>query len=184
MKLWVKWLVIGILSILFGIFVLANPVAASFAVTVVAGTLFVVAGAVQVWAGISADETSSKLMGIGLGALMLILGVSFVFQPFQGIISLAILATVFIGLNGILRLMTSWQMRDTPLFWPMLISGAVSILLAAYILANFSVIAPQLLGVLLGIELLFNGTGLIVLAVFLRTAKGAVKEKMEERFKN
>ncbi len=182
MKLWLKWLVVGVLSIVFGVFVLANPVAASFAVTLVAGTLFIVAGAVQIWAGVGADETSSKLMGIGLGALMLILGVSFVFQPLQGIISLATLATIFIGLNGVLRLMTSWQMRDTPLFWPMLISGAVSILLAGYILANFGSIAPQLLGILLGIELLFNGTGLIVLAIFLRTAKGILKDKLEKRF--
>ena len=181
MKLWVRWLLIGILSILFGIFVLANPVAASFAVTVVAGTLFIVAGGVQIWAGFGADETSSKMMGIGLGALMLFLGISFVFQPLQGIISLATLTTIFIGMNGVLRIMTAWQMRQTPLFWPMLISGAVSILLAGYILANFAQIAPQLLGILLGIELLFNGTGLIVLAVFLRTAKGAIKEKLEER---
>lgn len=182
MKLWVKWLIIGMLSILFGIFVLANPVAASFAVTVVAGTLFIVSGGVQIWAGFGADETSSKFLGIGLGALMLLLGISFVFQPLQGIISLATLATIFIGMSGVLRLITSWQMRDTPLFWPMLISGAVSILLAGYILANFAQIAPQLLGILLGLELLFNGTGLIVLAVFLRTAKGAIKEKLEGRF--
>lgn len=182
MKLWVKWLITGILSILFGVFVLANPVAASVAVTVVAGTLFILAGGIQIWAGAGAEETSSKVMGFGLGAMMLLLGISLVFKPLQGIISLATLATIFIGLNGILRIVTSWQMRQTPLFWPMLISGAVSILLAGYILANFADIAPQLLGILLGVELLFNGTGLIVLAVFLRTAKGMVKEKLDERF--
>ncbi len=182
MKLWVKWLVTGILSVLFGVFVLANPVAASFAVTVVAGTLFIVSGAIQIWAGFNVDEGSSKLMGIGLGALMLILGLSLVFQPLQGIISLATLATIFIGLNGILRLMTSWRMRQTPMFWPMLISGAVSVLLAGYILANFFEIAPQLLGVLLGIELLFNGAGLVALALFLRSAKGALTDKIEKRF--
>ena len=58
MKLWVKWLITGILSILFGIFVLANPVAASFAVTVVAGTLFIIAGGVQIWGGVGADPGS------------------------------------------------------------------------------------------------------------------------------
>ena len=181
MKLWVRWLIIGILSILFGIFVLANPVAASFAVTVVAGTLFIVSGGVQIWAGFTADDGSSKLLGIGLGILMLLLGISLVFQPLQGIISLATLATILIGLNGVLRLISGWQMRDTPLFWPMLISGALSVLLAGYIIANFFDIAPQLLGILLGIELLFNGSGLIALALFLRTARGAIKDKLEQR---
>jgi len=72
-------------------------------------------------------------------------------------------------------------MRDTPLFWPMLLSGAISVLLAGYIFANFFEIAPQLLGILLGIELLLNGAGLVALALFLRTAKGVLKEKLEER---
>lgn len=182
MKLWVKWLIVGILSIAFGIFVLANPVAASFAVTLVAGTLFIVSGAVQLWAGFGADDGGSRLLGIGLGVLMLLLGLSFVFQPLQGIISLATLATILIAANGILRLIAGWNMRQTALFWPMLISGALSVLLAGYIVANFFEIAPSLLGILLGIELLFNGAGLMALALFIKTAKGALKEKLEERF--
>ena len=48
MKMWVKWLILGILSILFGLFVLANPVAASIAVTTLAGILFAVAGGFQI----------------------------------------------------------------------------------------------------------------------------------------
>jgi uncharacterized membrane protein HdeD (DUF308 family) len=182
MKLWVKWLILGILSILFGLFVLANPVAASFAVTVVAGSLFLLMGIVQVVAGFGADDRSSKLLGIGLGVLMTLLGASLLFQPLQGIISLATLATIMIGANGAIRLISGFQMRETPLFWPMLISGAVSVLLAGYIVANFFEIAPQLLGVLLGIELLFNGAGLLALAFFLRTAKGVLKEKLDQRF--
>lgn len=173
---------IGILSILFGAFVLVNPVAASFAVTVVAGALFLISGAVQVWAGFTSDETGSKLMGIALGVLMLFLGLSLLFHPLQGIISLATLATILIAANGILRLISGWNMRETPLFWPMLISGALSVLLAGYIVANFFQIAPNLLGILLGIELLFNGSGLIALALFLRTAKGAIKDKLDARF--
>ena len=65
----------------------------------------------------------------------------------------------------------------------MLLSGAVSVLLAGYIFANFAAMALSLLGILLGIELLINGTSLIALAFFLRTAKGAVKDKIESRMK-
>lgn len=182
MKLWLKWLLIGLLSIVFGIFVLANPIAASFAVTVVAGTFFIIGGAVQIWAGFGVDHGGSKLLGIGLGLLMLLLGLSLVFQPLQGIISLATLATILIAANGILRLISGWSMRETALFWPMVISGALSVLLAGYIIANFFEIAPNLLGILLGIELLFNGAGLIALALFLKTATGALKNRLEKRF--
>ena len=69
------------------------------------------------------------------------------------------------------------------MFWPMLISGAASVLLAGYILANFFEVAPQLLGILLGVELLFNGAGLIALAIFLRSAGDALRDKLETKFR-
>lgn len=181
MKLWVKWLVLGIVSIVMGLFVLANPIAASVAVTILAGITFALMGGAQIYAGVTTEEKLSKLMGIGLGVLMVLLGISLMFKPLEGIISLATIATILIGANGIMRLVTSFQMRETPMFWPMLISGALSVLLAGYILANFFEIAPQLLGILLGIELLFNGAGLVALGIFLRTAKGAIKDKIEHR---
>ena len=183
MKLWVKWLVLGIASLAMGLFVLANPIAASIAVTLLAGITFALMGGAQIYAGISANDRPSKFMGVGLGILMVLLGVSLMFRPLDGIISLAALATILIGANGITRLFTSFQMRETPMFWPMLFSGALSVLLSGYILANFFNIAPQLLGILLGIELLFNGAGLVALAVFLRTASEAIKDKIERKLK-
>lgn len=183
MKLWVKWLILGVLSIAFGIFVLANPVAASVGVTMVVGITFALMGVAQIYAGRQAEDRSSRYMGIGLGILMLLLGISFMFKPLQGLISLAMIATILIGLNGIIRITTGYQMKETPMFWPMLLSGALSILLAGYIVANFATVGPQLLGILLGVELLFNGAGLIALAVFLRTAKGIVKDRIEQRLK-
>ena len=184
MKTWVKWLLLGILSVAFGLFVLANPIAASIAVTTLAGIMFAVAGGFQIFAGFGEEGAMGKILGIGLGILMLFLGASLLFRPLEGVISLAMLVTILFAANGIARLISSFQMKQSPFFWPMLLSGALSVLLAAYIVANFFEVAPELLGILLGIELLFNGVGLIVLAFFLRTAKGAVKDKLEARMKS
>ena len=181
MKIWKKWLVLGVVSVLFGLFVLANPIAASVTVTIVAGITFGLMGVAQIYAGAVSQEGMSKVMGVGLGVLLVLMGLSFTIHPLQGLISLATIATILIGANGVMRLITSFQMRQTVMFWPMLFSGAFSVLLAGYILANFSEIAPQLLGILLGVELLFNGIGLVALAIFLRTAKGVIKDKLEER---
>jgi len=171
MKIWVKWLILGILSLVFGVFVLANPIAASVTVTVLAGIMFAVAGGIQILAGIIGETgTGSRLLGFALGLLMLFLDASLMFCPLEGVISLATLVMIIFAASGITRLITSWQMRNTRFFWPMLLSGALSVFLAGYIAANFLAVAPSLLGVLLGIELLFNGSGLIMLAMFLRLA--------------
>ncbi|MAC79480.1 MAG: hypothetical protein CML66_15620 [Rhodobacteraceae bacterium] len=169
MKEWVKWLILGILSVVFGVIVLGNAVAASLALTTITGVLFLVAGGFQVVAGFSVEGTGHKIFAFVLGALMVILGLSFITNPLEGTISLALLVLILLAASGVVRIMFAWRMKETRFFWPMLISGAVSVLLAAYILANFAAAAPQLLGILLGIELLFNGFGLVVVAFFIRT---------------
>ena len=181
MKIWVKWLILGLLSIAFGVFVLSNPVAASIAVTTLAGVLFLLSGGFQIFAGFGEESMGSKFLGIGLGLLMVLLGLSLMWHPLEGVISLTMLVAILFAASGVARLITSFQMRDTPFFWAMLLSGGVSVLLAGYIFANFASVAPSLLGLLLGIELVFNGAGLVVLAFFLRTAKGDVRDKLEQR---
>jgi len=175
MKVWVKWLILGILSIIFGLFVLANPIAASVSVTIMAGILFAASGVFQIVAGFGEEGTWAKLVGIVIGLFMVLLGISLMFHPLQGVLSLTLLVTILFAASGIARLITAFSMRNTQFFWPMLLSGVLTVLLAAYITANFFEVAPGLLGILLGIELLFNGIGLIVLAFFLKSARGQLK---------
>ncbi|MGS4945125.1 HdeD family acid-resistance protein [Meridianimarinicoccus sp. RP-17] len=168
MALWTKWLILGIASVVFGIFALGNAVAASIAVTLVTGLLLMVAGGVQIWLAMGEDG-ARKVWSLVLGAVTLLLGLSFMVNPLGGTVSLAILVTVLLVAGGVVRLVLAWAMRDTRFFWPMLLSGALTVLLAAYILANFAAVSLALMGILLGVELLFNGAGLIVLALFVKS---------------
>jgi uncharacterized membrane protein HdeD (DUF308 family) len=136
--------------------------------------MFILAGAFQVFGGFGEDGIFAKILGIALGILMLFLGLSLTLHPLEGMISLATLVTILFAASGITRLISAFQMQKTSFFWPMLISGAFSVILAGYIVANFFEIAPSLLGLLLGIELLLNGMGLIILALFLRTNKNLI----------
>lgn len=175
MKEWVKWVLLGVLSVAFGIFVLANSVAASIAVATLTGILFLISGGFQIYGGWTADTTGNKLFSIALGALMVLVGASFLFNPLSGVISLALLVVIMLAVSGVVRIVFSWRMKETPFYWPMLISGALSVLLAAYILANFATASTQLLGILLGVELIFNGAGLIVLGFFIRNIRDRLR---------
>jgi len=55
----------------------------------------------------------------------------------------------------------------------MILSGAISLLLAGYIWTNFAVATLTLLGVMLGIELLMNGFSLLVIGFSGRGQKQA-----------
>lgn len=171
MKDWIKWLLLGLASIAFGVFALGNAVLASLAVTTITGALFLIIGAFQLVSAVTSTEsTGSRAFNGVLGALMALLGLSFLFNPLEGVVSLAMLVLILLAVSGIVRIFLASRMRSTRYFWAMLISGALSLFLAAYILVNFATVALPLLGILLGIELLFNGVGLVVLAFFVREA--------------
>ena len=174
---WVKWLLMGLLSIVFGIFVLGAPIVASVAVTVVTGALLLISGVLQVVGGFSVEGTGNKILAFIMGAVVLFLGWSFLAHPLQGVLTLATVVMILFIAGGLARIILSFQMRGTQYFWPTLISGLLSLALAAYIMANASVgLALSLLGILLGIEMLFNGFGLIFMAFFVKNAGNETTE--------
>jgi uncharacterized membrane protein HdeD (DUF308 family) len=130
-----------------------------------------IAGGFQVAAGVTGGTGAARVFSIVLGGLMAFLGLSFLVHPLEGMISLTMLVLVLLAASGVVRLILAFRMKATPFFWPMLISGALSVLLAAYIMANFASASVSLLGIMMGIELLFNGAGLIVMAFFVRAVQ-------------
>lgn len=172
MKLWTRWLIAGLLSIGLGILALGNATVVSIGIVWVTGSMLLLAGTVQVAVGVSDMGAGNRALSVLLGLLMVALGISFMSQPLKSVISLSALVATFIGLAGVLRLALAWSLRQTGYFWAMLISGALSILLAGYIFANFATAGEQLLGILLGIELVFNGGAISALALFLRDQSG------------
>ncbi|WP_170452057.1 HdeD family acid-resistance protein [Ruegeria arenilitoris] len=173
MSEWVKWLLMGLLSIVFGIFVLSAPVVASVAVTVVTGVLLLVSGVLQVVGGFTVEGTGNKILAFIMGAVMLFLGWSFLDHPLAGTLTLATVVLILFMAGGIARIILSFQMRGTSFFWPTLISGILSIILAG-IIWSYASSEPaallSLLGILLGIEMLFNGFGLVFMAFFVKNA--------------
>lgn len=170
---WLKWLIAGVLSILFGIFAMTEAMAVSVAITWVTGTLLLLAGLVQAYVGFGdSGGPGNRFISVMIGLLMIVLGISFIRNPLSGMVSLTVILTTAIAAAGVLRLFWAFRMRDTGYFWMMLLSGALSILLAGYIFANLAAVSTRLLGILLGIELIFNGIALSVLALFLRAHSG------------
>ena len=170
MSEWVKWLLLGILSVVFGVIVLGAPVVASISVTLVTGILLLVSGVLQVIGGFTASGAANKALAFLMGLLMVFLGWSFLKNPLAGLLTLSTVVLILLAASGILRIVLSFQMRGTQFFWPTLLSGIVSLGLAVYVWFNPGA-TLLLLGVLLGVEMLVNGFGLIFMAFFIREAE-------------
>lgn len=172
MKESLKWILLGLLSMAFGLYVLGNAYIASVAVAWVIGVLLLVAGVMQVFASFaSEDSTGWKLISILLGILTAYVGLSFLYNPFAGVISLTMVVLIFFMAAGIARTIFAFTIRDTTFFWPMIVTGILSILLAGYLWMNFADVVGPLLGTLMGIEMLLDGFGLVVMGFYSRSAE-------------
>ena len=168
MSEWARWLIAGLLSAGLGILALANAMAVSISIVWVSGSLLVLVGAVHTYVGFSDERGTNRCLSTMLGLLTAVLGLSFMRNPLEGTMSITAVITLVITIAGLLRLFWAFRLRQTVYFWMMLITGALSILLAGFIFANFWQASVQILGILLGIELIFNGAALTVLGLFLR----------------
>ncbi|MBN8292625.1 DUF308 domain-containing protein [Rhodobacter sp. NTK016B] len=161
-------ILLGIVMMVGGGLALANPFAASIAVTTLVGAFFLLAGALQLWvAAFDANHPHRVWTGI-VGLLGLLAGVVLIADPLAGVVSLTLLVGIVFLITGAVRLSMAWRLRETPLFWVLLLSGAASVLIGFLVVGNIAAAATAFLGLLLGIQLLADGVGLVALGLTSR----------------
>ncbi len=156
------WLVVGIISILGGIFALFNPLSATFAAEQLAGFTFLLVGILQFIALFRAHSTTGKVLAAIGGVLGVLIGIELLQNPLQGILTLTMVVAILFMATGIVRVVVAFGLRKTVAFIPLLISGLISIALAIMIFSGYPQSATYMLGVLLAVELISNGISLIM----------------------
>lgn len=162
---WFLWMIAGVLSLLAGVLALANPLAATLTAELLAGWGFVLVGIITLFSAFGDQSWGARLVAILLGLAILLLGINLVAHPLRGIISLTLAAAIILLFAGVFRLVLGFVVRHAQLRWAMILSGALSIILAIMIFANFPRSAVVVLGLLLAIELISNGVSLIALSL-------------------
>jgi uncharacterized membrane protein HdeD (DUF308 family) len=145
-----------------------NPFAASLAVTTLVGLFFLVSGILQLWLAFGNAGDPQRLWHGLTGLLGIVAGIFLLANPLQGLVSLTLILGVVFLVTGIARLVMAWRLRDRPMFWLILLSGAVSTLLGIMIFGNFAAAATALLGLLLGFQLIAEGAALVALGLLGR----------------
>ena len=169
---WVLYLVEGVVLLVLGLTAIVIPPLATLAVTILLGWLFLVSGVMGLittfwmrqapgiwWALVSA------VLGIAVGAMLLVL-------PVSGAFSLTIVLVAFFIIEGVASIMFALaHKRELSGRWGwMLVSGIVDLVLGAMILAGLPSTAAWAIGLLVGINMVFGGTALIGMALHARNA--------------
>ncbi len=154
---------LGITSMVLGLAAIVFPFVAALTVELLIGWILVLSGIFGLihawratrWRGFHFSLISS-LIALGIGILLVLF-------PRSGILSLALLVSFFFIVTGIMRIMTAWRLRPLDRWLWLLLSGVVALVLALLILMLWPEAAGWVIGILLGIDLLFSGLTLILL---------------------
>ncbi|OCW56551.1 HdeD family acid-resistance protein [Hoeflea olei] len=167
-KTWTWMAVLAVLCIVGGVLALLNPFGATIFAVTLAGWVFLIQGAIQVFHALRVRDWSGFIWSLGLGVLSLLVGFVLIADPLAGSISLTLLVAVLFLITGIAKTMFALSLKPARGWGWVLVSGLVSALLGILIIAGLPVSAATILGLLLGIELVSNGVLFLFVALGLR----------------
>jgi uncharacterized membrane protein HdeD (DUF308 family) len=158
----------GGLIVLLGLIAIILPVISTLALTVVLGVILIVAGVSEGIRAVRAWGQPGAGTALILAVIAVLAGLIVLIDPFTGALSLAVVIGVYMVLSGIAKARFAWALRPTAGWGWMGFSAALSIVLGIVILVGLPFTALWVPGTLLGIELVFFGTALFMMAGALR----------------
>lgn len=165
---WIWLAIFGAISLIGGILALLEPFAASLAATLLAGWFFIAMGVMQIIQSFQTRGWGGFLWALLFGVLVLLVGLSLVFNPLSGMVSLTLLVAALLLVTGVVKIMYAFSLRPVAGWGWVLLSGLVSVILAIMILTDFPWAVGAVLGILLGVELISNGVLFLLVAFGLR----------------
>ncbi len=166
-KNWKLLLVGGIISVVLGLIAIIIPPLASVGITILVGILLLVGAVGMVAEAISRGTTGHRIWSGILAVLYVIAGVWLLINPIEGTITLTVVLIVFFLVIGLFRLIAGIQGRGAgvPNAGWMIVNGVLSIAIALLVLLELPSSAAWAIGLLVGIQLLFDGLMLITTAM-------------------
>ncbi|MBE9640054.1 HdeD family acid-resistance protein [Salipiger mangrovisoli] len=168
MQHWLTWVILGIASIVGGVVALLNPFAASVAAQTIVAWFFLIIGVIQAISIFRVTRMKERLLAILMTIIYLWLGISFLANPLEGLISLTLVAAILFLVSGVAKVIYAFSVTESRYKMLMIISGAISVVLAIMIFTNFPSSAAVVLGVLLSVELLSTGVAMVAFGLVLK----------------
>jgi uncharacterized membrane protein HdeD (DUF308 family) len=163
------WIVaLGVIYLFAGLVALSSVATATAASVLVVGIMMLVAGVAEVINAFQLRSWGKFLLWLGLGVLYILAGLVTFENPLLAAALLTLMLGIALVASGITRIVLALSMREgMPWIW-VVFSGAITTLLGVVILAHWPVSGVYVLGILLGVDLVFAGVGWIFVGLGLK----------------
>jgi uncharacterized membrane protein HdeD (DUF308 family) len=171
---WLWFVILGVLLVVLGMVALSSVVIASLAVAMAIGILLLIAGIGETIGAFWCRGWSGFFMHMLSGVLSIVIGALFIHHPATADLALTVLIASFLMVGGIFKIISALSYRFATWGWP-LVSGIIDLILGVMIWQEWPTSAFWVIGLFLGINLIFRGFNWISLGFALRSTPPAAK---------
>jgi uncharacterized membrane protein HdeD (DUF308 family) len=163
-----KWLLaVGIISIIIGTFALGSSVLITLASVILFGWILVLMGGIEVGHSFWQRQWGGFFLHLVNGILSLVVGFLMVTNPGASAVVLTLLLAMFFMVGGLFRIISALTMRFPSWGWRLL-NGGVTLVLGILIWNQWPVSGLWVIGLFVGIDLIFSGWSSVMLALAAR----------------
>jgi uncharacterized membrane protein HdeD (DUF308 family) len=163
-------IVLSVLMITAGLLAISVPGVAGAAVTMIVGWLLVISGVLHLALAFGGGQPRAVIGEILLAVLYGFIGYYVLSRPGVGLAALTAAITVYLFVEAILEFVLSYALRPLRGAGWLLFDGIVTLGLAIFVVSTWSSSESWLLGVLVGVSMLFSGVTRLLLSVEVRRA--------------
>ncbi|WP_435008467.1 HdeD family acid-resistance protein [Tundrisphaera lichenicola] len=165
---WFWFVILGIALVVLGSVALGSVVIASLATAVVIGFLLLLGGVGESLGAFWCRGWSGFFFHLLSGILSIVIGIFFLRAPVDALLALTLLVACFLMVGGIFKIIAALNYRFAAWGWP-LVGGIIDLVLGLMIWFQWPGSAFWVIGLFLGINLIFRGFNWIGLGLALRS---------------
>lgn len=164
---WLWFVVLGVALIVLGFIALGSVLIASLATAMVIGALMLMGGGAETVGAFWCRGWSGFFLHLLSGVLSIVVGVLFLRAPVNALLALTLLLACLLMVGGIIKITGALTYRFAAWGWP-LVSGIIDVILGVMIWQEWPASALWVIGLFVGISLVFRGLNWIGLGLSLR----------------
>lgn len=168
---WGWFVALGVALLVLGFLAFGNLLAATLASVFFVGAMMIVGGVIQVVHAFQVRGWGGFLLWLLSALLYAVAGVLVFANPALAAVTLTLVLAVALIASGVLRVWTGIRLRPSSGWGWVVASGVVSVLAGVVFALGWPVNSLWLLGMVLAIDLVFQGVSAIAFGLALRSAR-------------
>ena len=158
-----QFLSLGIVFMILGVLAISLPWAFTVGFELTVGWLFLLGGLLQFFHVFKSRTVPGALAGTLLAVLLAVVGILLIRHPLQGLLTFTFLLVIFFFIEGCTKIILAFQVRPVMGWGWVFFNGVLGLAIAMMVWAEWPTSAYWLIGLLIGINMLFYGWSQIML---------------------